>query len=40
MGCRGTAFWDGTRLNVGCLREEQKMGKERDQGGLGRNKHG
>lgn len=40
MGCRGRAFGDCTRLNTGCLGEEAKMGKGRDQGGLERKKHG
>lgn len=40
MGCRGRTLGNCTRLIMGCLREELKVGKERDQGGLGRKNFG
>lgn len=40
MGCRGRAFWDHTRVIMGCLREEAKAGEGSDLGGLGKNKYG
>lgn len=37
MGCRGRILGSYTRLIMGCLGEKKlKVGKERDQGGLGR----
>lgn len=39
-GCRGSAFWHCTKFTMGCLVEEMKAGKGRDQGGLGRKKCG
>lgn len=38
VGCRRGAACDCTRLLVGCLGEEPKVGKGRDQGRLGINK--
>jgi len=38
VGCRGGAACVCTRLLMGSLGGEQKVGKGRDQGGLGRNK--
>lgn len=35
----GIAFWDSTRVITGCLGEKTKVGKGRDQGGLGRSKN-
>lgn len=34
----GTAFWNCTRLIMGWLKEEPKVGKGRHEGDLGRNK--
>lgn len=34
------ALWDSMRLIMGCLGEEEKVGKRKDQGGLRKNKHG
>lgn len=38
MRCKGRTFGDDTRLTVGCLVEEPKVGKGRARGHLGRNK--
>ena len=40
MGCRGKAPGDCTSPVMGCSGEEPKVGKGKDQSGLGRNKHG
>jgi len=40
MECRVKALGDCTSPVMGCLGEERKVGKRRDQSGLGRNKHG
>lgn len=40
VGCRGRACWDRTGHIMGFLGLEVKVGKGRDQRGLGRNKHG
>lgn len=38
QGCRGRASLDCTRLVVGCIGQEQKLLKRRNQGYLRRNK--
>lgn len=40
MGCRERTLGDCTRLIMGGLEEELKVGKESDQAGLGRKKCG
>lgn len=40
MGCQGKAFWDYTKLSMGYSMGGLKVGKGRDQGGLGRNQYG
>lgn len=40
VGYRERAFGDCTRLFMGYLAKEPKVGKRRGYGGLGRNKHG
>lgn len=40
MRCQGKAFWDYTKLSMGYSMGGLKVGKGRDQGGLGRNQYG